>query len=153
MEKGLDELLNSYRGKAEELIPILQRIQAEFGYLPEEAILKVAEFLGIPEAHVYGVASFYDRFRLKPMGKNVCKICKSMACQMHGASRLIEEARKYLRIEEGDTAPDLNWTLETVECIGLCALAPCVVVNGHVVGRMTSEKLIRLLEAAERGES
>ena len=152
MDERLSEILSSFQGKQEELIPILQRIQAEFGYLPSEALLKVAEFVNIPEAHVYGVASFYERFRLKPVGKNVCKICKSAVCQMHGASRLLEEAKKHLRIEEGNTSPDLKWTLETTECVGMCAVAPCVVVNGRVFGKVTPQKLIQLLGAKE-GES
>ncbi|MFA4016290.1 MAG: hypothetical protein RUDDFDWM_001393 [Candidatus Fervidibacterota bacterium] len=152
MDEKLNEILSSFKGKQEELIPILQRIQAEVGYLPSDALLKVAEFVNLPEAHVYSVASFYEQFRLKPAGKNVCKICKSTVCQMHGASRLLEEAKKYLRIEEGNTTSDLKWTLETVECIGICAVAPCVIVNGRVFGRVTPQKLIQLLEAVE-GES
>ncbi|MCS7252538.1 MAG: NADH-quinone oxidoreductase subunit NuoE [Armatimonadota bacterium] len=149
MEERVDRILSCFSGRREELIVILQRIQDEFGYLPEFALIRVAKFLGVPEAHVYGVASFYAQFRFKPMGKNVITVCRGTACHVRGSPMVIEEVKNRLGIEEGDTTPDLRWTLETVACIGMCALAPCVIVNGKVHGKVTPRRIAEIIKAVE----
>lgn len=148
MKDKVDEVLSSFEGKREELIQILHRIQGELGYLPEEALLRVARFIGVPEAQVYGVASFYAHFRFKPSGKNIITICRGTACHVCGSLSVIEEVKRRLGIEEGDTTPDLKWTLETVACIGMCALAPCAIVNGKVIGRITPKKAADIIRMA-----
>lgn len=151
LERRLEEILGAFCGKRSELIPILQRIQNEFGYLPEDALVKVSRFIGVPEAHVYGVASFYEQLRLRQLGKNIITICRGTSCYVCGSSKLIDEAKSVLGIDEGETTPDLKWTLETVTCLGMCAHAPCAIVNGKVYGKMTPEKLVSIIRAVEGG--
>ena len=140
MEDRLTEIVPS-RGKRGELIPILQRIQAEFGYLPEEAIVKVAESTGVAESRVFGVASFYAQFRFTPIGKNRIMVCRGTACHVKGAPRILDEVEKALEIKEGETTKDLEYTLESVACIGCCGLAPCIMVNKEVHGRLTTKEI------------
>ncbi|MCL0070170.1 NADH-quinone oxidoreductase subunit NuoE [Dehalococcoidia bacterium] len=150
MEDRLTEIVPS-RGKRGELIPILQRIQAEFGYLPEEAIVKVAESTGVAESRVFGVASFYAQFRFTPMGRNRVMVCRGTACHVKGAPRILEEIEKVLKIKEGETTEDLEYTLESVACIGCCALAPCIMINNKDVhGRLTSKKVTEILATTKR---
>ncbi|MCL0048351.1 NADH-quinone oxidoreductase subunit NuoE [Dehalococcoidia bacterium] len=150
MEDRLTEIVPS-RGKRGELIPILQRIQAEFGYLPEEAIVKVAESTGVAESRVFGVASFYAQFRFTPMGRNRVMVCRGTACHVKGAPRILEEIEKVLKIKEGETTKDLEYTLESVACIGCCALAPCIMINNKDVhGRLTSKKVTEILATTKR---
>ncbi|MCL0056783.1 NADH-quinone oxidoreductase subunit NuoE [Dehalococcoidia bacterium] len=140
MEDRLTEIVPS-RGRKGDLIPILQRIQAEFGYLPEEAIVKVAESTGVAESRVFGVASFYAQFRFTPMGRNRVMVCRGTACHVKGAPRILEEIEKVLKIKEGETTKDLEYTLESVACIGCCGLAPCIMVNKEVHGRLTTKEI------------
>jgi NADH-quinone oxidoreductase subunit E len=141
MEERLTELVPS-RGKRSDVIPMLQRIQAEFGYLPEEAMAKVAESTCLTESKVFGVASFYAQFRFTPMGRNRVMVCRGTACHVKGAPRILEELERVLGIKEGETTPDLEYTLESVACIGCCALAPCIMVNNKDVhGRLTPQKV------------
>jgi NADH-quinone oxidoreductase subunit E len=141
MEDRLTEIVPS-RGRKGDLIPILQKIQAEFGYLPEEAMAKAAEAIGLTESKVFGVASFYAQFRFTPIGKNRIMVCRGTACHVKGAPRILEELERVLGIKEGETTPDLEYTLESVACIGCCALAPCIMVNNKDVhGRLTPQKV------------
>lgn len=151
MKDHLTEVLSPSRGKRGELIPILQRIQAEFGYLPEEAIVKVAESIGIAESKVFGVASFYAQFRFTPMGRNRVMVCRGTACHVKGAPRILDEVEKVLEIKEGETREDLEYTLESVACIGCCGLAPCIMINyKDVHGRLTTKKVAEIFAASKR---
>ncbi len=141
----VDLVLSGYAGEKAELIPILQHVQQELGYLPEEAIRRIAELTRVPEATVYGVATFYAQFKFAPMGRNVVKVCRGTGCYVKGAPRLLDEVEKLLGIKDGETTPDLEYTLETVACFGSCALAPVVVLNGKVHGSMTPQKVKALL--------
>jgi NADH-quinone oxidoreductase subunit E len=148
-----EEILSSYRGDRSELVPILQDIQDNLGYLPEKAMLDIARFIGVPESHVYSVASFYAQFRLLPLGKKRVTICRGTACHIRGAPRILEEIEGIVGINEGETSEDLEYTLESVACIGCCALAPCLKINADVHGEMTTEKLKEFFPALEKGES
>jgi NADH-quinone oxidoreductase subunit E len=141
----LPKIIAKYRGHSEELIPILQETQAEFGFLPQEALLAIARFLKMPESKVYGVATFYSQFRLAPIGKQHVCVCRGTACHVQGAKRLLEEIEQHLEVKEGTTTADGNYSLETVGCIGCCGLAPCVTVNGKVVAKVTPQKIPHLL--------
>jgi NADH:ubiquinone oxidoreductase subunit E len=145
----VDEVLASFAGEKAELIPILQRTQDALGYLPEEALRRIAGFTRVPEATVFGVATFYAQFRFTPVGRNLVKLCRGTGCYVKGAPRLLDEVEKLLGITDGETTPDLEYTLETVACFGSCALAPVVVVNGKVHGFMTPEKVRALLRAMD----
>lgn len=150
MENQLAKIFSSYKGESGELIPILQEAQAEFGYLPAEALVKIAEFVRVAESKVFGVASFYAQFRFIPTGKNRVTVCRGTACHVRGAPHILEEVERQLSITEGETTPDLEYTLETVACIGCCALAPCLVINGEVKATMTPKKVKELFVKREK---
>ena len=141
MTEELSTILSSYQGSKEELIPILQHVQEELGYLPEDEMVDIARFTGVPESKVYGVASFYAQFRFNPVGENIIQVCRGTACHVRGAQQVLDELSRQLDIGEGETTEDLKYTLETVACIGCCALAPCVMVNKDVYGRLTRQKV------------
>lgn len=145
MADELAKILVSYQGKRSELLPILREIQATFSYLPEAAMLKVARFLGIPESQLYSIASFYSHFRLTPLGRKRVSVCRGTACHIRGAPQVFEEAGRLLGVKESETTPDWEYTLETVACIGCCALAPCLRVNDEVHGEVTPKKVRELL--------
>lgn len=145
-QKELTKLLDNFGGDPEELIPILQEIQDRFGYLPKEAMLKVSKYLGTPESQIYAVASFYAQFRFKPMGRNIIQVCRGTACHVKGAPRILDEFKRVLGIDEDETTEDQEYTLETVACLGCCALAPAATINGEVVANLTPQKVKALFQ-------
>ena len=146
MQERLNEILSSYHGKKEELIPILQQVQQVFGYLPEPAMEGIAKFLKLPESTVFGVGTFYAQFKLVPSGRNIIRVCRGTACHVRGGARILREVEKHLGIKPGESTPDLEYCLETVACIGACALAPTMVVNNETHGQMTTKKAAEVLE-------
>lgn len=144
MEERLSAILSPYQGKKEELIPILQKVQGVYGYLPEPEMLEIARFTKLPESRVYGVATFYAQFRFTPMGRNRVMVCRGTACHVKGAQRILEEVEKHLGIREGETTPDLEYSLDTVACIGACSLSPCIMINRDVQARLTPKKVEQL---------
>jgi NADH:ubiquinone oxidoreductase subunit E len=146
MERLLNEILSSYQGKGEELIPILQQVQQAFGYLPEPIMKKIAEFLQLSESTVFGVGTFYAQFKLVPSGRNIIRVCRGTACHVRGGARILREVEKRLGIKPGESTTDLEYCLETVACIGACALAPTMVVNNETHGEMTTKKAAEVLE-------
>ena len=151
-EKDLDSIFPSYEGKRSELIPILQHVQAELGYLPGYAMKKIAKFTGCSESNVFGVVSFYAQFRLKPAGRNQVMVCRGTACDVRGAPQILEEIGRQLGIEDGESTEDLEYSLETVACIGCCALAPCVMVHKDVHGRLNMKKVAKIFPEKEQKE-
>ncbi len=143
MEESLEGVLASFDGRRDELIPILQEVQKEFGYLPEEAMLEVAKFTGVAESHVYAVATFYAQFRFTPIGKKHVMVCRGTACHVRGAPRILEEIERQLGIRVGETTADLEYSLETVACIGACGLSPCFMANNKVEAKMTPKKVAK----------
>jgi len=146
----LSEILSSYQGREEELIAILQQVQQVFGYLPEPAMRKIAKFLKLPESTVFGVGTFYAQFKLVPSGRNIIRVCRGTACHVRGGARILREVEKNLGIKPGESTPDLECSLETVACIGACALAPTMVVNNETHGQMTAKKVTEVLERFRR---
>jgi NADH:ubiquinone oxidoreductase subunit E len=151
-EELLEDILASYRGGRSELIPILQEVQDNLGYLPEKAMLDIARFIGIPESHVYSVASFYAQFRLLPLGKKRITICRGTACHIRGAPQILGTIEGIIELKEGETSDDLEYTLESVACFGCCALAPCVRINRDVYGELNLEKVKELFLTLNREE-
>lgn len=149
-DKILQDILASYRGSRSELVPILQEVQESLGYLPEKAMFDIARFIGVPESHVYSVASFYTQFRLLPLGRRRIAVCRGTACHIRGAPQILKKIEKTIGIKEGETSVDLEYTLETVACIGCCALAPCIRVNKDVSGEINPEKARELLISLNR---
>jgi NADH-quinone oxidoreductase subunit E len=145
MSEQLSAILSAFKGRREEVIPILQYAQEEFGYLPEEAMRDIAKFTGVSPSKLYGVASFYAQFRLTPVGENRIMVCRGTACHVRGAQQVLSELSRQLGIKEGETTDDRKYTLETVACVGCCALAPCVTINNRVHGRLTLKKVPGIL--------
>jgi NADH-quinone oxidoreductase subunit E len=125
----------------EELITILQEIQSELGYLPADSMRQVASFLGVTPGEVFGVATFYAQFRLVPSGKNKVTVCRGTACHVRGGTRILKEVQQRLGVKPGETTKDMEYTLETVACIGACALAPNITINEDVYGQLTTKKV------------
>jgi NADH-quinone oxidoreductase subunit E len=146
-ETFIQDLLSSYPKGPEILIPLLQKIQETLGFLPREAMEKVAVHLGIPESEVYGVATFYNQFRFNPPGKHPVKVCVGTACHVKGASVILECWERRLNIKVGQTTPDREFSLERVACVGCCALAPVAMVGEKVHGHMAPTKVDGLLLA------
>ncbi len=140
-KKQLDEILSRYDGSRSDLIPILQEVQSSFGYLPEEVMARIAKFFCLPASIVYGVSTFYAQFKFVPMGKTIVKVCRGTACHVRGVTQVLREIENRLGIKSEETTEDLEYSLETVACIGACALAPAIVINKDVHGKMTTKKV------------
>lgn len=153
----VNAILEKHRYDPSNLIGILQEIQEEYRYLPEEILTYVATALRVSPAYVYGVATFYAQFSLEPKGKHIIRVCDGTACHVKGSERVLKAIREYLGLREGEhTTPDLLFTVETVACIGACALAPALMVDEEVHGLMDEEKVRELLESymsKEEGEA
>jgi len=146
MCERLSPILAPYRGQRGALIPVLQRVQEEMGYLPEEAISEIAFFLGVSESEVYGVATFYAQFRFERQGEHTIKCCQGTACYVQGGRRILEAVEREISIPPGKTTTkDYKFSLERVACFGSCALAPVMVVDKTVYGRMTPDKARQIL--------
>jgi NADH:ubiquinone oxidoreductase subunit E len=148
-----NEILSKYPADARHLVSVLQDIQLAYRYLPRQALEKVAETLGVPLAKVFGVATFYKAFTLTPRGKRVLRVCTGTACHIRGAPLLLTELQKRLNIKPGETTEDLEFSLEVVNCVGACALAPVVVVNDTAHGNLTVSRVRRLLSTKEKASS
>jgi len=140
-ERTMDNILSHYEGDRDELINILQEVQEHFRYLPEDALRRVAEFLNITVNEVYAVATFYALFRLKPCGKKIIRVCRGTACHVRGGSDILHAVQKRLGIKPGETTKDMEYTLETVACIGACALAPNISIDKETHGLVNNRKL------------
>jgi NADH-quinone oxidoreductase subunit E len=141
IKERLHAIFRRFVGRDDELIPILQEVQREFGYLRQDSMREIARFIGVPETRVYAVATFYAQFRFTPIGRKHVMVCRGTACHVRGAPRILQEIEKHLGIKEGEVTPDLQYSLETVACIGACGLSPCVMVNGKVEAKLTPQKV------------
>jgi len=146
---GIDAFIDGMGGERGSLIPVLQKTQHTFGYLPKEALAHIADRLDVPIADIVGVATFYSQFSLTRRGKTIIRLCDGTACHVGGAGRSVELAQRQLQIKPGETTPDYEFTLEVVYCLGACAISPVAVVNGKVVGRATPDKVKALLDGAQ----
>ncbi|HOV88310.1 MAG TPA: NADH-quinone oxidoreductase subunit NuoE [Syntrophobacteraceae bacterium] len=149
----LQQIFARHDPRRDALIPILQDIQAEYGYLPPEAMEAAAGHCRMHPVEVFGVSTFYAQFKFDPVGRNTLMVCQGTACHVMGGARILEEVQSQLGIRPGQTTPDGAFTLETVACIGACALAPAMVVNKDTHGRMKPEKVMEILHAARNDNS
>jgi NADH-quinone oxidoreductase subunit E len=140
-EEQLSRILERHGGEQKGLIPILLEIQEEFGYLPKEAMLRVAEFGGMKPVEVWGVATFFNHFRLTPLGKNHVKVCMGTACHLAGGRLVLEALERELKLKVGETSSDGEFSLERVACIGCCMLAPVAVIKDKIYPKMSSFKV------------
>ena len=143
--KESEKITANYSPDSGNLIPILQEAQEKFGYLPAEAMQKIAKFLKLPESTIFGVSTFYAQFKLTPTGRRKIVICRGTACHVRGGARIIRELERRLGIKPGETTEDMEYSLETVACIGACALAPTMRVDNETHGQMTTKKVAEVL--------
>jgi NADH-quinone oxidoreductase subunit E len=147
----VDEILAHYSGRSSDLIVILQEAQEKFGYLPAEVMQRVARFLHLTDNIVYGVSTFYAQFSFVPTGRRKITVCRGTACHVRGGARILKEIEKRLGIRPGETTADMEYSLETVACIGACALAPTMRVGNETYGQMTTRKVAEVLGGKETG--
>lgn len=130
-----------------DLIPILQKIQSSYGYLPKQVLMEMSERTGIAVSQIYGVATFYEQFYLEPHGKHTVRCCRGTACHVKGGKSMIKTISRELDVEEGETTEDMEFTFETVACLGACALSPVMVIDGNYYGMMTKQKAKNILKS------
>jgi len=148
----VESILKRYDYEDSSLVAMLQDMQAEMSYLPEEALEYLAEKLEIPLTRIFRVATFYGAFSLTPKGRHQVQVCLGTACHVRGAGRIVDTLERRLKIKPGDTTPDLGFSLDTVNCLGACAAGPIVVVNGEYFNEMSSLKTEKLLKQYQKTE-
>ena len=146
MEKSFETIFSDYEGKRENIIPILQKVQEEYTYLPEHLMAEIADYTHVPASDIYGVATFYAQFRFTPTGENIISVCRGTACHVRGAPRIFEEITDRLNLEGEGTTEDQKYTVETVACVGCCALAPVLTINEEVHGDLTKQKVRKIIQ-------
>jgi len=144
--KQVDEILSRYQDRKWPLIPLLQEVQDELGYIPPEAIEPIARGTGLFPAQVQGVITFYEQFHTTPRGKNIVRVCRGTACHVRGGRTILKIVKQNLDVDEGETTPDMNFTLETVPCLGTCFLAPSMMVNKDYFGKLAPPKVRNILQ-------
>lgn len=145
VDRQVDKIVDSYGGSRDSLISILQDVQSRYRYLPKEALREIAVKLDLPLIQVYGVATFFKAFGLEPRGKHLVNVCLGTACHVRGASTVLDEMKRQLDVEPGQTTDDMEYTLETVNCLGACALGPVVVVDGEYHGQISPRKVQKVI--------
>ena len=151
MEKIFEIILNNYHKNEGNIISILQDIEQNFGYIPEEAVNWFSKKLDIPASRFFGTATFYSQFHLKPRGKNIITICRGTACHVKGSEKLLNRLMLELDVPEGEeTTNDLKFTVEKVNCIGACGIAPVTILNKEVHGKMTLDKLVKEIKKIKK---
>lgn len=152
--RRINEILSRYpRGDAGSLVNVLHDLQAEFRYLSEDTLRQAAQYLRLPRAQVFGVATFYHGFHTEPRGEHTCTVCMGTACHVRGSMQVLDRLESKLDIQAGETTRDHVFTLETVNCLGACALGPIVVTDGEYSGQMTIQKADHLLKTILRSET
>ncbi|MCK5076901.1 MAG: NADH-quinone oxidoreductase subunit NuoE [Calditrichia bacterium] len=145
------------QGEQSAIIPLLQDVQDIYGYLPEEKVIEVAKHCHVTISHIYGVATFYNQFRLNPLGKNLIRVCRGTACHVKGSKQILDRLEQELGIKAGETTKDKMFTIETVACIGACSIAPVITVGEEFHGRLEAKDVPKILKsyrkAAEHEES
>jgi len=144
----IEEIINDYSQQKWPLIPLVQKIQNEAGYIPPQFIPVIAKTLGLFPSQVQGVVSFYEQLYTEPRGKKVVRVCRGTACHVRGGKTILKLVKQHLGIEEGETTDDMEYTLETVACLGVCALAPNIVIGDQVHGNMNPKKVEQLFKKA-----
>lgn len=149
--KRVDQIIARHKDQKWPLIPLLQEIQGEFGYIPPEAIGSIARAFGLFPAQVQGVITFYEQLYTTPRGRKVVRVCRGTACHVRGGKTILKLVKRHLGVEEGQTTPDMEYTLETVACIGVCALAPNLVIGKDTHGHMNPKKVAKLFGDGKGG--
>ena len=146
MDEKLEEIISQFDSHRKELIHILHRVQTRCGYIPSQAIYLISKHLRISESEIFGILTFYKAFSLKPRGKHLVTVCTGTACHVRGAPRIVDELKRKLNVEAGGTTEDNTFTLETVNCLGACALGPIVVIDGEYHGQVVMSEVDKLIK-------
>ncbi len=149
IEERTREIVAPWKNRQGGTIPVLQEVQKELGYLPEDALMVISRELKIPASELYGVATFYAQFHLKPRGRHIIRVCRGTACHVRGSLLIQEKIKNILQVEDNGTTEDLRFTLEPVACLGACGLAPVMMVDGETHGRLTPDKVMTIVESYE----
>jgi NADH-quinone oxidoreductase subunit E len=150
VSEDLAKIFANYPNKSREyLIPLLQDVQEKYGYLSEENLINIAEYLNIAASKVYGVATFYNQFRLVPLGKHIIRVCRGTACHVKGSSKILDAFEAELNIKAGETTKDGLFTLETVACLGACSMAPVIVIDDEFHGKLSLKDIRSLIKKVE----
>jgi NADH-quinone oxidoreductase subunit E len=152
LDEALRPIVERFKGGKGITIPLLAAVQEKLGYLSPEALDFLSKELDIPAAEMFGVATFYAMFRLQPQGKHVVRLCRGTACHVQGSLRVGEMLQRHLNVKEGETTGDGLFTLQFVACLGCCSLAPVMMVDDEVHGRLTPEKAVEILESYRKAE-
>ncbi len=151
--RSIDRIVSEHQGTGRDsLIPILQETQGEFGYLPREAVVLIGDRLGLPVSKIFGVATFYNQFRFEPVGRYHVQICRGTACHVKGSLKVLEKTKRELGIEPGKTSRDGRFSLEIVACMGACALAPVISINGEIHARVSTDDIVKLIQNCRKAE-
>ncbi|OGP98900.1 MAG: hydrogenase [Deltaproteobacteria bacterium RBG_19FT_COMBO_46_12] len=142
----METIINQYNGKESAILAILQDIQGKEKYLPKEILEQVAQKMQIPMTHIFRLATFYNALSIKPRGKHKVDVCLGTACHVRGGNKIIDKLERDLSISVGETTKDKRFTLESVRCVGCCSLGPVAVIDGHVYGRLTQDRIPALLK-------
>jgi NADH-quinone oxidoreductase subunit E len=142
----IEPILERFRGQEGALIPVLQEVQAIYGYLPEEVLAYIGQGLKIPLSRIYGVVTFYAQFYLTRRGRHTVRVCRGTACHVRGGMNIRKAVKQFLGIEENETTPDYKFTFETVACLGACALSPVLLVDKNYYGKLTPAKAEKVLK-------
>ena len=148
----IDAIAHKHNVQPGAVIPALQEIQDAYGYIPPVAIERIAEHIGVPASEIYGIVTFYSQFRLEPVGENLIKVCHGTACHLSGAERIAQTLAQATGAEEGETSQNGKFTVERVACLGCCSLAPCIMVNNEVRGRLTPESVNKIVSEVQEAE-
>lgn len=149
----IDHLLEKYKGKKGNMIPILQGTQETYGYIPSEAFEKISNVTGLNLSDMYGVVTFYAQFRLAPVGKHIIKVCHGTACHVQNANSITEAIMEALGVKDGETTEDRLFTLESVACLGCCSLAPVMMISGNTFGKLTKSESVKIIKEIQISES
>lgn len=149
MPERIESIFEEYERSPDQLIPILQNVQKEFGYVASESVRKISRYLRISENQIFGVTSFYAQFRFNPPGRHSIKLCLGTACHVRGGATLLEMLERELGVSCGETTPDKRFDLERVACLGCCALSPVLQIDADIYSRMSVTKLSELLKQYE----
>jgi NADH-quinone oxidoreductase subunit E len=142
----LDHLIEKYKGKKGNMIPLLQGTQDVYGYIPRQAFEKISKEVDLELSDMYGVATFYAQFRLEPVGKHIVKVCHGTACHVQNANSVTDALKEALKVEDGGTTEDGMFTLESVACLGCCSLAPVMMIGDETYGKLTGSQAVKIIK-------
>ena len=149
----IDAIVHKHNVQPGAVIPILQEIQEAYGYVPPVAIQRIAENIGTPASEIYGIVTFYAQFRLEPIGENLIKVCHGTACHLNGAEKIAQALAQIVGAKEGETSKDGKFTVERVACFGCCSLAPTIMLNGEIYGRLNPEAIRKIVNQVQETET